>query len=152
MLLGEGLGYRLSRGQAWSWWHDLPDIRACRLAATWKEPEACECPSHTTCISKCEGTSVASEGSCSEGPGSALKRMWVDRLPGSRRSHDRCLARQEQGKGRGRGSCKAAGRKEVRGQNAAGPGESNSNSNMGRRYHAPLRCLPQTLPAGVPSH
>lgn len=40
-------------------------------------------PSHVAYIHKCEGTSAASEDSCSEGPESALKGTWVNTLLGS---------------------------------------------------------------------
>lgn len=43
-------------------------------------------PSLVTCISNCEG-------SCSEGPESVLKRMWVNR---ERRGQRGCLAGQKQ--------------------------------------------------------
>lgn len=39
--------------------------------------------SHMIYIHKCENTSASREGSCSEGPESVLKGMWVNRLLGS---------------------------------------------------------------------
>lgn len=67
---------RAQRRPGPSWWCGWPSLEACWLTATGKEPDARECPQPVTCLSQCEGTSVA-RGQLFRGPESALKRMWV---------------------------------------------------------------------------